>query len=190
MYTIEDLKEILKERLSKKRYIHSLNVADESRKLAKKWGENQDKAYLAGLLHDICKDIPQADQRVMVEKSKLSVTSVELLTPRLWHAIAGAWYTENILEITDIEIIEAIRYHTVARAGMSRLEEIIYIADLISIDRSYKDVERMRKLAYTSLDKIMLEAVSFSIVDVVNKISKIPSHTFEAYNQYTVVKNK
>ena len=190
MYTIADLKEILKERLTKKRYIHSLNVADESKKLAKKWNEDQDKAYLAGLLHDICKDIPQTDQKLMAQKSKLSVTSVELSTPPLWHAIAGAWYVENILEIDDKDIIEAIRYHTVARAGMSRLEEIVYIADIISIDRTYKDVDKIRKLAYINLDKTMLEAVSFSIIDVVNKISKIPSHTFEAYNQYSIVKNK
>ena len=190
MYTIEELKEIMRERLTKKRYIHSLNVADESRKLAKKWSVDQDTAYLAGLLHDICKDIPQKEQKDMVDKSSFSVDTVELFSPPLWHAIAGAWYAENILGITDKNIINAIRYHTVSRAGMSRLEEIIYIADLISIDRNYKDAERMRRLAYTNLDRTMLEAIKYSIIYVVNKGSKLPSSTIEAYNQYTLVKNK
>ena len=68
---------------------------------------------------------------------------------------------------------------------MSRLEEIIYIADLISAERNYKDVAKMRKYAYQSLDKAMLEALRFSITDVVEKGSYLPVHTIEAYNQYT-----
>lgn len=190
MYTIVELQGILKGRLSKKRYIHSLNVADESKKLAIKWNEDTEKAYLAGLLHDICKDITPALQKEMVLKSNLSVTKIELNAPPLWHAIAGAWYVENVLNITDKDIINAIRYHTVARSGMTKLEEIVYMADLISVDRVYNDVEKMRKLAYADLDRAMLGAISFSINDVVNKFSKLPSHTVEAYNQYTLVKNK
>ncbi len=190
MYTTEELKEIMRDRLSKKRYIHSLNVADESRKLAKKWNEDQDKAYLAGLLHDICKDIPQDEQKNMVDKSNLSVTDIELAAQPLWHSIAGAWYAENILGIKDYDIINAVRYHTVGRADMSKLEEIVYIADIISIDRTYKEVEKMRKLAYLDLQKAMFEAVKYSIVYVVNKGAKIPVHSIEAYNKYTIAKVK
>ena len=73
---------------------------------------------------------------------------------------------------------------------MSRLEEIVYIADLISADRTYKDADRMRKLAYSDLNKTMLEALKYSITDVVNKGSKLPPQTIEAYNQYTSVKDK
>ena len=190
MFSIEDLKEILKQRLSKKRYVHSLNVADECEKLAKTWGYDEEKAYLAGLLHDICKDIHQDEQNKMVLKSDLNVTDIELVNAPLWHSIAGSWFAENILNINDEDIICAIRYHTVARANMSILEEIVYIADLISIDRKYKDVDKMRRLAYMNLKKAMLEAVSFSIKDIVNKALTIPAHTIEAYNQYTSFKNK
>ena len=56
MYSLEELKSFLKKRLSKKRFIHSLNVADEAYKLAGMYGEDPDKAYLAGLLHDVCKE--------------------------------------------------------------------------------------------------------------------------------------
>ena len=59
MYSVEEFKNILSLKLSKKRYTHSLNVADECRKLAEHYGYfDPDKAYLAGLLHDVCKEIP------------------------------------------------------------------------------------------------------------------------------------
>ena len=190
MHSVSEIQLLLKERLSKKRYIHSLNVADESRKLAQKWNLDPEKAYFAGLIHDICKDCPQIEQNQMVKKSKMNISDVEYQIPSLWHAIAGAWYAENFLDIKDTDILSAVRYHTCGRAGMSQLEEIVYIADLISADRTYKDAERMRKLAYSDLNKTMLEALKYSITDVVNKGSKLPHQTIEAYNQYTSVKDK
>lgn len=191
MYSAEEIIDILDIRLSKKRYQHSLNVAEEARKLAEQYEyPDPDKAYLTGLLHDICKEIPKEEQLAMVKASALDVTDVELVTPPLYHAIAGSWYSEQVLHIADKDMLNAIRYHTVGRAGMSRLEEIIYLADLVSADRDYKDVNKMRKTAYQSIDKAMLEALKFSITDVVGKGSMIPKHTIEAYNQYISIKKK
>lgn len=186
-----EITDILEIRLSKKRFQHSLNVADEAKKLAEKYDyPDTEKAYLTGLLHDICKEIPKEEQLEMVKKSKLDVSEVELGTPPLFHAVAGAWYAENVLNIHDDDMLNAVRYHTVGRAGMSKLEKIIYLADLISADRNYKDVNKMRKLAYQSLDKAMLEALKFSVTDVVAKGSMLPHHTIEAYNFYITEKKK
>lgn len=191
MYTAAEITDILSIRLSKKRFQHSLNVADEAKKLAERYGyPDLEKAYAAGLLHDICKEIPKEEQLIMVKKSGMDVSDVELVTPPLYHAIAGARYAETVLNIHDDDMLNAIRYHTVGRAGMSRLEEIIYLADLISADRSYKDVQKMRKYAYQSIEKAMLEALRFSIGDVVAKGSMLPYHTIEAYNQYVSEKKK
>ena len=191
MYSAEEIIDILDIRLSKKRYQHSLNVAEEARKLAVHYEyPDPEKAYLTGLLHDICKEIPKEEQLAMVKASVLDVTDVELVTPPLYHAIAGAWYSEQALHIRDTDMLNAVRYHTVGRAGMSRLEEIIYLADLVSADRDYKDVNKMRKIAYQSIDKAMLEALRFSITDVVGKGSMLPKHTIEAYNQYISIKKK
>ena len=191
MYSTEEIIDILDIRLSKKRYQHSLNVAEEAGKLAERYNyRDTEKAYIAGLLHDICKEIPKEEQLAMVSASDMDVTDVELVTPPLFHAIAGARYCEQVLDIHDEDILNAIRYHTVGRAGMSRLEEIIYIADLISEDRNYKDVHKMRKYAYQSLEKAMLEALKFSVTDVVGKGSMLPRHTIEAYNHYMMLKKK
>lgn len=184
MYNVDEMKEFLRERLSKKRYTHSLNVADECRSLAKVYGEDCDKCYFAGLLHDVCKEIPAENQREMVIKSRLAVSQSELTSKPLWHAVAGAWFAENELGVKDRDILNAIRFHTIARAGMSRTEEIVYLGDLVSADRTFKDVKKMRKLAYTDINRAMLEALKFSILSVLEKGGYIPNYTIEAYNQY------
>lgn len=178
-------KKFLKERLSSKRYQHSLNVAAECRKLAEKYGEDPDKAYYAGLLHDICKELPGEEQKALVLSSGYTVCREELETRSLWHAIAGAYFVKTEFGVEDIDILNSIRFHTVGRAGMSRLEEIVYLGDLISADRNYKDVVKMRKITYSSLNAAMLEAFSFSIKSVVKKGGVIPLCTVEGFNFYT-----
>lgn len=186
MEDIEQIKSLLEKRLSKKRFTHSLNVADEALKLAEKYGESPDRAYFAGLVHDICKeDEPDILKKLLLKCE--SITNTELSSKSLWHGPAGAVYIQEQLGVTDMGIIDAVRFHTIGRAGMTRLEEIVYLADLISKDRDYKDVEKMRKLAYSDFDKAMLEGVSFSITNVVKKHGYIPVYSLEAYNQYNYI---
>ena len=184
MYEIEDKIEFLKENLSQKRFQHSLNVAAECRKLAEKYGEDQDKAYFAGLLHDICKEMPAEVQLDLVKRSGFTVCREELETKSLLHGIAGAFYVKEHYGVADIDILNAIRFHSVGRAGMSRLEEIVYLGDLVSAERDYKDVDKMRRVTYQSLDAAMLEALEFSIKAVIKKGGLIPVCTVESYNFY------
>lgn len=185
LYDISEKKKYLKENLSQKRYTHSLNVAEECRKLAVKYGEEPDKAYFAGLLHDVCKELPDEEQKSIVLESNFVVCREELETKSLWHAIAGAYFIKTHFGVEDIDILNSVRFHTVGRAGMTRLEEIVYIGDLISADRDYKDVDRIRKIAYTSLNNAMLEGFTYSIKSVVKKGGLVPICTAEGYNFYT-----
>lgn len=189
-YNIEKFKTILEERLSKKRYIHSLNVADKARKLAQIWGSDEEKAYVAGLLHDVCKDIPHSEQRKLVEMSDKDVTAEEIMIPQLWHGIAGEVYCRTDLGISDEDILNSIRFHTVARKDMSLLEEIIYLADLTSADRDYPDVDYMRKLVKKNIEESMIYALQYSVSDVTGRKSLLPRHTIEAYNGYVYKSRK
>lgn len=184
-YNPDEKKKYLKENLSQKRYQHSLNVASECRKLAEKYGEDSDKAYFAGLLHDVCKELSGEKQKALVLESGFAVCREELETRSLWHAIAGAYFVKNVFGVEDIDIINSIRFHTVGRAGMTRLEEIVYLADLISADRTYKDVDKMRKFVYNDLNEAMLEAFRFSIKSIIKKEGMIPLCTVEGYNFYS-----
>lgn len=187
----DEIKDILKIRLSKKRYNHSLNVAKAAGELAEKHGADKEKAILAGLLHDICKEDPKEEQLKMAISCGRDFTAIEQSIPPLYHSAAGAWYCENVLHIEDDDILNAIRYHTAARAGMSRLEEVIYLADLISEDRNYKDVGKMRRLAHSDINEAMLEAMRFSVSDIVEKGSLIPESSYAAYNYYAkMARNK
>ena len=183
-------KEYLRNHLSKKRYNHCLNVANSAITLSKKYGADVDKAYVAGLLHDVAKEMPVEDQLRLVNSSDLDVSDVEKDAVALYHAVAGAEIIQSVFDIHDPEIIHAIRYHTVACKNMPKLSQIIYLADLISDDRDYKDVKKMRKYALQSLDRAMYEALKFSMTDSVNKGNTIPESTLGAYNDFASIFKK
>ena len=183
-------KSYIKEHLSKKRAQHSMNVADAAVKLARLYNGNEEKAYVAGLLHDVCKEMPPEKQLEYVMRSPLDVSEYEKKTTALFHAVAGSVFIQEEFGIADPEIIRAVRYHTVACGDMDKLSQIIYIADLISDDRDYKDVKKMRKYAEQGLEKAMLEALKFSLADSVGKENTIPLCTLEAYNYFLKVRTK
>lgn len=184
MYHFDENRAFLKERLSKKRYTHSLNVAHEAQRLAELYGEDPEKAYFAGLMHDVCKELPAEEQEELVRASSFAVSKEELVTKPVWHGIAGAYFLQVRMGVTDPDVLNAVRYHTVGRAGMTRLEEIVYLADLISEDRTYDGVEQMRQLCLTSINAAMLEGIRFSIETTLKKGGYLPPVTVEAYNQY------
>jgi nicotinate-nucleotide adenylyltransferase len=184
-------KSILDERLNAKRFTHSLNVADTAKDLAKRYEyADAEKAYVTGLLHDICKNDSEQQQLEMVRKSSRAVNSIDLLTPPLYHAIAGAWYVENKLGIRDDEILDAIRYHTEGRANMTVLDKIIFVADIVSADRDFEDVDYYRDLAAHDLDRTVLEYLNFSIRDVLGKNICLSTHSVNAYNSQIQISGK
>lgn len=172
----------LKKRLSEKRFVHSMNVADESVRLAILNGVDPDRAYFAGLMHDCCKEIPKEEQLSLALKCKFPISDVELSAPKTHHGIAGAVYLEEHFGISDDEILSAVRYHTVAKGNMTLLEKIVYMADLISSERSFDDVEEIRAATRKDLDLGMFEALKFSLGYSVIHVRAIPISTLEAYN--------
>ena len=176
--------EELHERLSKKRFQHSMNVAEECFRLAEKHGADKRRCYLAGMLHDIMKEEPAEVQKQYVADSGLSPDPVEISTKGLWHGVAGAYYVREKLDIKDDELVSAIRYHTVGCARMTVMEKIVYLGDMISEDRTYKGVEKMREYCYKDLDLAMSVALIYQIGCVSSKCGGLPLSTFEAYNYY------
>ena len=182
---------LLKERLLEKRYIHSLNVADSARELAKKYGADEEKAYFAGLVHDVMKNASDEEQLQIMEKGGIILSRTEKNNPKLWHAMAGECYLRTELGITDSDILLSVRYHTTGRAEMSLLEKIVYIADYISIERNYFDVDVMRKLALNEgLDEAALYALKFSFVSLSGKEKLIHADSVEYYNELVINKTE
>lgn len=178
-----EFKAILKKRLSEKRYNHSLAVADEALRLAREYGASEQKAYLAGLLHDVTKNATAEEHLNIFRTFGIMLNDVEQNAEKLWHAISGAAYVCYVLGIKDEEIFDAIRYHTTARADMPLLSKILYLADFTSADRDYEDVDVMRRLVDESLDSAYIYALKYTINDLVENSRAVHSDTFAAYNQ-------
>ncbi len=175
---------ILRGRLTPKRYRHSLAVAQQAEHLATLYGADPDRARVAGLLHDILKDTDSDSQLQIFKDFDILLDAVEQNTPKLWHAHAGAVFLQHILGITDTEILQAVRYHTTGRAGMSPLEVVLYMADFTSADRDYPDVEVLRELAEQSADAAMLYALEYTIYDLKARGAEIHPDTLACYEEY------
>ena len=147
---------LLKEKLKPSRYTHSHCVMERAVELALKNGVDTTRARLAGLLHDVMKNVPDKEMLQFIEDSGIILLYADLCAPQLWHAIAGAAYMKEKLGIDDPDVLNAVRYHTTGRAGMSPLEKVVYLADLTSADRDYPDVKKARRIADRSLDEGVL----------------------------------
>ena len=185
---INDYYELAKNTLSERRYIHSRNVAAAAVRLADKYGEDVLKAETAGILHDITKELKYENQLQIVESGGIILDDVCKKSPQLLHAVTGMVYCRDTLGITDTDILNAIKYHTTARANMSLLEKIIFIADFISDERDYPDVDVMRAECEKSLEDGMLYGLGFVIPDLVARKRAIHPDALAAYNELVLNK--
>ena len=174
---------LLKEKLDDFRFKHSIAVSEKAVELAVLYGADVEKAYIAGLLHDIQKNLSEAEQLLFFSDSAIMLTDVEKASSKVWHAISGAEYIKNELKISDFDIINAVRYHTTGRSGMSILEKVIYIADFTSADRNYPDVDILREIVKNDLDEGVIYALRHTIVSLATKMQPIHPDTLDAYNQ-------
>lgn len=185
---IDSYYELAEKRLGERRYNHSKNVAAAAVRLAKKYGEDPIKAEIAGILHDITKEVKTENQLQIVESGGIILDDVCKKSPQLLHAITGMIYCRDTLGIDDEDILNAIRYHTTGRASMSLLEKIIFIADFISDERDYPDVDIMRRECDKSLEDGMLYGLGFVIPDLVSKKRAIHPDAIAAYNELVLNK--
>ncbi len=179
----DKFKQILQSRLDEKRYYHSLCVAEEAKRLAEKIGVDGEKAYLAGLLHDITKNAPKEEHLQIFSQFGIILNDIEKNAMKLWHAISGAAYIEHFLGIDDNEILDAVRYHTTAKKDMSPLCTVLYLADFTSRDRDYPDVDVMRKLVDISFYEALVYALQYTIKDLADQKKAIHFDTLAAFNE-------
>ncbi len=180
---IEKYIQIIRPLMGERRFTHSVNVSKEAVRLAKKYGADVQKAAIAGVLHDITKEFDPKKQLQIIESGDIILTDVEKNTSKLWHAISGSVYIQKELGITDVDIINAVRYHTTARKGMSLLEKVIFLADFTSAERDYPDVDVIRQKADISLEEGMLYGIQFTLNKLIAQDKYLSSDAVDAYNE-------
>ena len=180
----EEMRVILEQQLTPSRYQHSLGVADTAAALARRFGMNEERARVAGLLHD-CGRVYKTDDLLKEARQRgIPIGKIESAMPLLLHAYIGAYLIYEVYGVNDAVIAQAVWRHTVGGANMTALDKIIYYADMIEPSRAYPEVERLRDLSRTaSLDEMMLVGLTESILFVAQKGGLIHPDTITARNE-------
>lgn len=125
------IKAKLKESLSEEKYQHSLETAENAKRISEIVGyKDVEKAYLAALLHDCAKCIKKDELKIIAQNLDY-VTDEEKTMPKTLHAPVGKLVAKRDYGINDEEILSAIRFHTVAHKNMTMLEMIVFLSDKI-----------------------------------------------------------
>lgn len=172
----ESVLNLLKKHVKGDRLEHSLRVEHAAVALAERYGADTAKAGLAGMLHDIAK---QMNQQKMIQEYGLFSPSEKTL-----HGPIGSIWLREHGYVEDEDVLNAIRYHTTGRPAMSQLEKIVYIADAIEPGRRSQEAEILRDYASEDLDKAVLYSLECSLRRVLDNQHLIDPDTVAAYNDY------
>lgn len=146
--------ELVRSRIGEKRLTHSLGVAHTARLLAEKYGADPAEAYLAGLCHDIAKELPQEQMLALLQESPLADDVEVRQHHQLWHAPAGAVLLAQ-LQADYPRLTEAVQgaclWHTLGRPAMTLLESLVFVAELIEPGRNFMDLAFIRQAVWQDL---------------------------------------
>lgn len=178
--------EKVKEKVNKKRYIHTIGVTYTAAALAMRYDADIKKAALAGLLHDNAKCYSDEKMLEKCKKHEIKIRKIEKQNPYLLHAKLGACYAKCKYGIEDEEILDAITWHTTGKADMSLLEKIIFVADYMEPGRKMiEGLPEVRREAFLDLDKcvylILRNTLQYLEQD---KGKEIDEMTYSAYCFY------
>lgn len=162
-YSREKLMEKVSEQMPQKRWQHTLGVMDTSVLLARRYGGDAEKAELAAILHDVAKYWPVKDMEAVILDSPEADQELLQHEKQLWHSEVGYIVARRDYGVEDSEVLNAIRWHTSGRVGMSLLDKIVCLADYMEPGRDFPGVERIRELAEHSLEEALVAGLDNTI---------------------------
>ncbi len=178
---IELFESEMSKRLSARRMKHTLGCADTAVRLAARVGEDTSLARAAGLLHDMTKEWSIPDQLKFCEKHGIIISDTQKKVPEILHAITGA-YAARLEFGVPKEVAGAIRWHSTGKPGMTGLEKIVWLADLIEPGRDFPGVEFIRDMAQKDIDRAILMGMERTIKYLLDKKQIIDPVMLEARN--------
>lgn len=182
MLSIEEIKIYLKEHLRESRYNHTLGVVETAIRLAEINRVDKNKAEIAALAHDIAKNMNIYELKDIMDKNNIKLSYDEEKTPELWHSIVSPILAKEIFEIEDEEILSSMRWHTTGKENMSKLDKVIYIADMIEPSRSFPGVDLIRRESFNNLDNGVLQGLTHTIKYLLDKGFPIDINSIKARN--------
>ena len=162
-----------------KRVRHIRGTEEEAVRLARRWGADETFARRAGILHDCTKYLELDEQLALCRQYGVELDELEQEAVKLLHSKTGACIARAVFGEPD-EVFWAIYWHTTAKADMTTLEKILYVADYIEPNRDFDGVERLRELAYRDLDKALLLGVETTIQEMKDRRLPVHKNTLQA----------
>ncbi|MDA8227837.1 MAG: bis(5'-nucleosyl)-tetraphosphatase (symmetrical) YqeK [Desulfitobacterium hafniense] len=159
----ENAARLVSSRLSEERYYHTLGVVGMAEELAGLNGLNYEKARLAALLHDLFKEIPLRYQLKLAKRWNLLKFPEDEGAPHILHGPLAAYWLEFYWLYPDREVLNAISRHTLGYPGMSKLDMVIYCADLVEPSRDFPGVDKLRKALYDNLEAGTLACLEHTV---------------------------
>lgn len=170
--------DFLKAHLTEKRLIHTVNVAECALKKAKALNIGEEKVLLAAMLHDCAKYLDYKDYEGFVP--------IEGVPKNVIHQFLGEHVARNVLGVKDEDVLDAIKYHTTGKAGMTALGKLIFVADMVEDGRTYDGVDILRAAYYS--DSGIDECFNVCLAEVVRFLTAeneyIYKETLNAYDYY------
>lgn len=178
---LKEIEEIVKNRLSEKRFFHSKCVMERCEEIAKKLKFDVEIAKKVGIAHDIAKEISNEEKIEYAKKNNIEIDEIEISNPTLLHAKIGADISEKELDFSK-DMVRAIRAHTTGIENMSILDKILFIADRTSFDRGFPDIEYLNSLLDQNIDVAVLYIFDKKITLQIEKKAQMHPATIIARN--------
>lgn len=181
----EGIENKLQKELTASRYRHTLGVTYTACALAMAHGEDIGRARLAGLLHDCAKCISNSEKVRMCRNNNIEVTEFEIDHPVLLHAKLGAYLARKKYNVTDEEILSAIKWHTTGCPKMTLLEKIVFISDYIEPNRDKApNLKEIRETAFEDIDQAMYMILRDTVAYLSENPKSMDRTTLGAYEYY------
>lgn len=179
----EELIEKLKNALTQSRFEHVLRVEQMAIELAKKNDVDVEKASVAGLCHDYAKQRPDDDFIQLIKKYRLDDLLLQYGNA-IWHGEVGYLMVQNELGVTDIDILNSIKHHTTGAKYMSKLEQIVYMADYIEMGRDFPGVEEAREITFNNLADGVAYQTKHTLQYLISANKPVYPKTIDTYNEW------
>lgn len=176
---LAEITEYARSHEKKERFAHSVRTAETCAALCRRFGEDADKGYLAGIAHDMCKECDDMELVSLAVKDGLPVSPIERTHLSLLHGRAAATLLKEQFNLNDSAIIEAVQHHTFGRVGMCNLAKILFIADKIEPGREHVTEKYLKKTEKMALNELAMFVVSENISYLQERGKKVAPATQE-----------
>lgn len=180
---IQSLLDRTRDNLSQRRYLHVMGVTHAATVLAACHRIDAIKATLAGLLHDLCKEVHPKVIRVELRDLDVEIPADDLDFPRIWHGLHAATIAESQFGLSDPELLEAVTLHTTSEAGVSDLTKLLFVADFTEPGRKIEAAPEIFELAKRDLQAGYREALVTKMRHVIAKRGEINQRGWRALEE-------